>query len=205
MITPNGKANAPHLLICTNGYSGDLWPDLNQNLVPVASLQTATEPLSDDLLKQILPKGYQVSETRRTMTYFRIDEGGRFQIGGRGCPFNVTRQHADTIHLKTEAIRMYPELADVGWEFEWGGLVAITKTHMPHLLKLDHNVHAGFGYNGRGVAMAKRMGQQLARLVLGEDVPMEQTSGASFIFHSFRNIGSAWHMITGNVLDRFDG
>ena len=205
VITPNGKANAPHLLICTNGYSGDLWPGLKQNLVPVASLQTATEPLSDDLLKQILPNGHHVSETRRIMTYFRIDEGGRFQIGGRGSPFNATLQHADTTHLKKEAIRIYPELADVRWEFEWGGLVAITKTHMPHLLKLDHNAHAGFGYNGRGVAMATRMGQQLAHLVLGEDVPMVQTSGAPFIFHSFRNIGIAWHMITGNVLDQFDG
>ena len=205
MITPNGKANAPHLLICTNGYSGDLWPGLKQNLVPVASLQTATEPLSDDLLKHILPNGHHVSETRRIMTYFRIDEGGRFQIGGRGSPFNATLQHADTTHLKKETIRIYPELADVRWEFEWGGLVAITKTHMPHLLKLDHNAHAGFGYNGRGVAMATRMGQQLAYLVLGEDVPMVQTSGAPFIFHSFRNIGIAWHMITGNVLDQFDG
>ena len=139
------------------------------------------------------------------MTNFRIDEGGRFQIGGRGSPFNATLQHADTTHLRKEAIRIYPELADVRWEFEWGGLVAITKTHMLHLLKLDHNAHAGFGYNGRGVAMATRMGQQLAHLVLGEDVPMVQTSGVPFIFHSLRNIGIAWHMITGNVLDQFDG
>jgi hypothetical protein len=45
----------------------------------------------------------------------------------------------------------------------------------------------------------------LAYLVLGEDVPMVQTLGAPFIFHYFRNIGIAWHMITGNVLDQFDG
>ena len=172
MITPNGKANAPHLLICTNGYSGDLWPGLKQNLVPVASLQTATEPLSDDLLKHILPNGHHVSETRRIMTYFRIDEGGRFQIGGRVIPFNATLLRADTTHLKTKAIRICPELADVRWEFEWGGLVAITKPHMPHLLKLDHNADARFGYNGRGFAMATRMVQQLAHLVLGEDVSM---------------------------------
>lgn len=62
---------------------------------------------------------------------------------------------------------MYPELASVNWDFEWGGLVAMTKRHMPILLKLDKNVRAGFGYNGRGVAMATCMGQQLALLVLG--------------------------------------
>jgi glycine/D-amino acid oxidase-like deaminating enzyme len=61
---------------------------------------------------------------------------------------------------------MYPELALVNWDFEWGGLVAITKTNMPHLLNLGANSYAGFVYNGRGVAMATSMRKQLARLVL---------------------------------------
>jgi glycine/D-amino acid oxidase-like deaminating enzyme len=178
LTTQNGKVTAHHLLVCTNGYSGNLWPGLKQNVVPVASLQAATEPLVDDLRSRILPKGHHVSETR---------------------------QHADTAHLKAEAIRMYPELASVKWDFECGGLVAITKTHMPLLLKLDTNAHAGFGYNGRGVAMATSMGQQLAHLILGEDAPMLQTKSAPFVFHAFRNIGIAWHMLTGNFLDRFDG
>ena len=99
---------------------------------------------------------------------------------------------------------MYPELASVNWDFEWGGLVAMTKSHMPLLLKLDKNVRAGFGYNGRGVAMATCMGQQLALLVLGEDAPIFQTMGEPFVLYPFRNLGIAWHMITGNFLDRFD-
>jgi hypothetical protein len=45
-------------------------------------LQAATEPLIDNLRSRILPKGHHVSETRRSMTYFRIDENGQFQIGG---------------------------------------------------------------------------------------------------------------------------
>jgi glycine/D-amino acid oxidase-like deaminating enzyme len=205
LTTQNGKVTARHLLVCTNGYSGNLWPGLKQNVIPVTSLQAATEPLNDDLRSRILPKGHHVSETRRSMTYFRIDENGRFQIGGRGSPFDSTRQHADTAHLKAEAIRIYPELASVKWDFEWGGLVAITKTHMPLLLKLDTNAHAGFGYNGRGVAMATSIGKQLAHLILGMDAPMLQTKGAPFVFHAFRNIGIAWHMLTGDFLDRFDG
>ena len=205
LTTQNGKVKACHLLVCTNGYSGNLWPGLKQNVIPVTSLQTATEPLNDDLRSRILPKGHHVSETRRSMTYFRIDENGWFQIGGRGSPFDSTRQHADTAHLKAEAIRIYPELASVKWDFEWGGLVAITKTHMPLLLKLDTNAHAGLGYNGRGVAMATSMGQQLAHLILGEDAPMLQTEGAPFVFHAFRNIGIAWHMLMGDFLDLLTG
>jgi glycine/D-amino acid oxidase-like deaminating enzyme len=140
------------------------------------------------------------------MTCFRIDENCRFQIGGRGSPFDSTRQHADTAHQKVEAIRIYPELASVKWDFEWGGLVAITKTHMPLLLKLDTNAHAGLGYNGRGVAMATSMGQQLAHLILGEDAPMLQTEGAPFCFMPFAILAlhgiclwaTFWIVLTGN-------
>jgi glycine/D-amino acid oxidase-like deaminating enzyme len=206
LTTQNGKVTARHLLVCTNGYTGDLWTGLKQNVVPVASLQVATEPLVDDLRSRILPKGHHVSETRRSMTYFRIGENGRFQIGGRGSLFDATSQHADTAHLKAEAICMYPELALVKWDFEWGGLVAITKTKMPLLLNLDANAHAGFGYNGRGVALASSMGQQLARLVLGEDAPMLQQRArhlcsmpfAILALHGICLRVTFWTVLTGN-------
>ena len=51
--------------------------------------------------------------------------------------------------------------------------------------------------------MATSMGQQLARLVLVEDAPMLKTKGAPFVLHAYRNIGIAWHMFTGEFLDRF--
>jgi len=46
----------------------------------------------------------------------------------------------------------------------------------PHatFVKAGTNAHAGFGYNGRGVAMATSMGQKLARLVLDDEVPLSQ-------------------------------
>ena len=200
-----GVVTARHLLIATNGYTDNLWPGLRNCIVPVASLQSATEPLPEALRAQILPAGHHVSETRRAMVYFRIDENGRFQIGGRGRPFNPTRQYADTSHIRAEAIRIFPELKDVKWDYDWGGLVAITKSHLPQMIALGDNAYAGLGYNGRGVAMATAMGQQLAGLVLGEDVPMALTKGAPFTFHALRNLGIAWHMTRGRFLDRFDG
>jgi len=200
-----GTVTARHLLLATNGYTDGLWPGLDRNIVPVASLQSASEPLPDRLRARILPHGHHVSETRRTMVYFRIDENGRFQIGGRGQPFDATRQHADTSHLRAEAVRIFPQLKDVNWDYDWGGLVAITKTHLPQLIRLGDNAYAGFGYNGRGVALATAMGQQLADLVQGADVPLPRTEGAPFRLHAFRRLGIAWHMISGRFLDGFDG
>ncbi len=206
VTTPGGGlVSARHLLLCTNGYTDKLWPGLARNVVPVASLQAATEPLPESIRAGILPEGHHVSETRRVMLYYRIDENGRFQIGGRGKLFGGGGQPIDTSHLRAQAVRIFPELAAVGWDYHWGGLVAITKTHLPHLIELGENAHAGLGYNGRGVAMATAMGRQLAHVVMGEDVAMPRSRGKPFLLHPFRSIGIAWHTVYGSVLDRLEG
>jgi len=195
------EVKARHVLVCTNGYTDHLWPGLAQNVVPATSLQTATEPLPENIKSAILPFGHHVSETHRVMVYYRIDENGRFQIGGRGNSLFSKPRLDDTFHLRARAIKIFPGLADVRWDFNWGGQVAMTKTHLPHLIELGENAHAGFGYNGRGVAMGTAMGRQLAQLVLGEDVPMPRTRGVPFRLHAFRDLGIAWHTISGGVAD----
>ncbi len=197
------RVNARYLLIATNGYTDNLWPGLKKQVVPVASLQVATKVLPKDILNSILPNGHHLSDTRREMIYCRIDETGRFQIGGRGGVLTPTVQQADTRHLQAEAVRIYPQLKNVEWEYEWGGLVALTKHHVPHLIELGQNAYAGLGYYGRGVAMGTLMGKQLAELIMGEDVPMPCEKLSPFAFHAFRNMGVSWHMITGRLMDKF--
>jgi len=200
--TNDATATARHLLLATNGYTDSLWPGLRRQIVPVATLQSATAPLPEEIRKTILPQGHHVSDTRHGMVYFRIDETGRFTIGGRGSPFDPCREDGDTRHLRAEAVRIFPQLAGVDWEFDWGGLVAITKSHAPHLIELTPNAHAGLGYCGRGVAMGTLMGRQMAELVIGEDVPMPREKLTPFALHGLRNIGIAWNMIGGRLLDR---
>jgi len=197
------KVSAPFLVIATNGYTDDLWPGLKRQIVPVASLQTATRPLPQNILDTLLPRGHHMSDTRRAMIYCRIDETGRFQIGGRGSPYSPTVQQADTGHLQAEAVRIFPQLASIEWEFEWGGLVALTKNHMPHLLELGDKAYAAMGYDGRGIAMGTVMGREVAGLIAGENVAMPRNMPAPFTWHGLRNAGIAWHMITGRLLDRF--
>ncbi len=204
VVCENGaKVQAQHLIIATNGYTDDLWPGLRQQIVPVASLQAATKPLPKDILATLLPGGHHLSDTRAEMIYCRIDETGRFQIGGRGSAFSPTVQQADTRYLQAEAIRIFPQLENAGWEFEWGGLVAMTKNHRPNLIELDDNAYAGMGYDGRGIAMATIMGKQLAELVGGEDVALPRERLSPFVFHRFRNLGISWHMILASLKDRF--
>ncbi len=118
------------------------------------------------LRPQILPEGQAASDTRRLLRYFRVDGSGRLVLGSRGTfaqapGVRSVQRHYRAVH------EIYPQLAGLPFEYHWGGLVAMTPDHLPHLHELAPGLLAGLGYNGRGVAMATMMGRLLARLALG--------------------------------------
>ena len=192
------------VVLATNGYTGDLWPGLRRSVVPVASFVTATAPLGHNVLPSVLPGRHAVSETARIIVYYRLDRQGRFIIGGRGRWFDVT-DRGDASHVRAAAVRLFPQLDEVDWEYHWAGWPAITRDHLPRLFALDRGVYAGLGYNGRGVASATLMGQQIANVVLDEAEPLVQVRGPErFAFHRYRQIGISYHLLAGSLLDRLD-
>jgi glycine/D-amino acid oxidase-like deaminating enzyme len=164
--TPEGAVNARQVLICTNGYTDDFFPGLKRSIVTANSFQVATRPLSDNLRGTILPGGQPVSDTRRLLRYFRLDPEGRLLMGGRGS-FDGENRPDRYERLRRTAQRLFPQLGEPDWEFFWSGKVALTADHLPHIHEPKPGVLAGLGYNGRGVAMASRMGKLLADYVSG--------------------------------------
>ena len=161
-----GRVEADTVILGTNAYSGHIAPDLARSVVPVCSVQVATEPLSDNLAASILPGGQHVSDTRRLLLYYRKDAAGRFVMGGRGT-FREASTLRQMARLREVTETLYPQLAGVRWRYRWGGHVAVTPDHYPHLHELAPGLLAGLGYNGRGVAMATAMGRELAGLANG--------------------------------------
>ena len=202
--TERASVGCEYVVLATNGYTGDLWPGLRQSLVPVASFVTATAPLGHNVLPAVLPGRHAVSETARIIVYYRLDRQGRFIIGGRGRWFNVT-DRGDVSHVRTAAQQLFPQLEGVEWEYQWAGWPAITRDHLPKLFALEQGVYAGLGYNGRGVASATMMGQQLANVVLADAEPLVEVRGPErFAFHGLRQAGISFHLLTGTLLDRLD-
>ncbi len=167
--TPKGAVISEKVLICTNAYSGDLHPRLSQSVLPVRSVQVATSPLSDNVRQTILPEGNALSDARRLLLYFRQDAEGRFLMGGRGT-YNDNSTLKQIERLKRISVELFPQFSGVQWEFEWGGFVALTRDHYPHLHELAPGVMTGLGYNGRGVAIATAMGRVLAKWAIGTKV-----------------------------------
>jgi len=164
--TPGGSVTAPTVIVATNAYSGPLIGALRRSIVTVPSFQVATTPLSPAARATILPGGQAASDTRHLLRYFRLDADGRLVLGARGTFGAEPGPGSCRYHYR--AVReLFPQLDGVTFEYHWGGLVAMTRDHLPHLHELAPGLLAGLGYNGRGVAMATLMGRLLAQRALG--------------------------------------
>lgn len=181
-----GTLRARRVLVCTNGYTDEVAPRLRRSVVPIRSVQIATEPLGGNIRKSILPYGHSASDSRRLLLYFRLDADGRFVMGGRGA-YSERGLARQIEALRQVSQQLYPQLRGVPWAHQWGGYVAMTSHHYPILTSPQENVIGALGYNGRGVGMATAMGAILARWASGEpvdslDYPVTKTRPLPFHF-----------------------
>lgn len=166
-VTPQGSVSAERVVIGTNAYSDGLWPGLKETVVPVRSYLVATKPLGDNLRRSILPEGHCISDSRQLLFYWRLDAHGRLVMGGRG-PLRDESSFADYEPVRRAIRRLYPHIGEPEWDYHWNGRVAVTLDGLPHLHEPAPGVAIALGYNGRGVAMASRMGKVLADHAAGK-------------------------------------
>ncbi len=204
--TPGGRVEARQVVLATNAYSGDLWPGLAESVIPLFSFQIATRPLSDNVRRSILSGGLPVSDTRRLLRYFRLDHTGRLLVGGRGGR-RESEELRDYDGILKTLRTLFPNLGDIDVDYCWGGKVALTTDHLPHLHEPAPGLHAMLGYNGRGVAMATACGKLLAERLSGrpaEDLALPTTRLRSIPLHGLRNVALASAVIWKDLLDRWE-
>lgn len=165
--TRRGSVTADKVVIATNAYTGDLWPKLKRTIMPLVSLQAATEPLSAVQRSQVLPRETTIADTRRAIIYARYDRDGRLSIGCMGSYPDNPDALGGFGRLQSGTERIFPTLKGVEWQFKWGGRIAITSNFLPHLHEPAPGLLIGLGFNGRGVAMTSVMGRALGAKVLG--------------------------------------
>ena len=190
--TPHGAVTAPAVIVATNAYSGALVGALRRSIITVPSFQVATVPLTSAQRAQILPGGQAASDTWHLLRYFRLDASGRLVLGARGTFGRVPGPRSCRHHYRA-VLDIYPHLAGVAFEYHWGGLVAMTRDHLPHLHELAPGLLAGLGYNGRGVAMATLMGRILAQRTLGmsdAELAFPVTPVRTIPFHRASRLGA---------------
>ena len=182
---------ARKVVLCTNGYTDQLVPGLKRTIIDVNSFQVATEPLSDNIRKTILPYGQVSSDTRKLLLYFRLDHEGRLLMGGRG-PFREPKGDEDWAHLERVVGKMFPQVKGLPFAYRWGGRVALTADMLPHLHEPQPGLIIDIGCLGRGVGLQTAMGAALASYAMSGDpsvLPFPLRPIRPIPFHSFRRIG----------------
>jgi glycine/D-amino acid oxidase-like deaminating enzyme len=203
-VTATGvDVRADTVLVATNAYADDLVPGLAHSIVALNSLQIATAPIPAELRRTLLPNGETLSDTRRVIRYWRLDDDGRLLMGGRG-PYRDALVARDWNHLAVYIRRHFPGLADVPVTHRWGGRVAVHVDYMPRLHRPRPGMFVAIGCQGRGIAWQTAMGGELAKLALDPhyDAVLPFSPVRPIRFHPLKALGVASTIAVWRALDR---
>jgi len=163
--TDRGNISAKEVLVASNAWTGKLIPQFRMRVFPAESYIIATEPLSDDLARTLIPNNRVAYDTRQILAYYRLSPEKRMVWGGE-LTLRGASPERNIKTLQKGMTRIFPELANKKLDYFWGGTLALT---------LDENTHAGqmdglwysMAYVGHGVTLATYLGQQMANGILG--------------------------------------
>ena len=87
------KIRTRDVLIATNGYTGDAFPEFQRRVIPMGSYIIATERLDPAVAQRLIPKERMIIDTKHVLYYFRRTADDRLLFGGRAsfAPTSVER------------------------------------------------------------------------------------------------------------------
>lgn len=174
--TTRGTLTAREVLLASGAYTTDATPALRRKVIPIGSYIIATEPLPEDLARELSPRNRMIYDSKHFLYYYRLTPDSRMLFGGRAAFFpageNTVRQSAEI--LRRAMIAVYPQLRGAKVEYVWGGTLDFTFDVMPHAGKIE-DLYFALGYAGHGVAAATWFGKKLAGILCGEpsDIPFD--------------------------------
>ena len=165
--TQLGKVRAKDVIVATNGYADKMLPGLRSRVIPVGSYSIVTEPLPEDLQREISPRGRVFWDSKWFLNYFRLTPDGRMLWGGRNNLSTALDLKASAEILRKEMVRAFPQLSEFEITHSWAGQLGLTFDLMPHIGKID-GVYYALGFGGHGLHTAIYLGREVAQLITGE-------------------------------------
>lgn len=194
----SGTIRARQVIMGPNGYAGPLNSWLRRRLIPVKSYIIATDELPAEQLRELIPNGRGVGDTKRILYYYRLSPDGRRILFGGRASFTSTDELRSAVGLRRFMASVFPSLKDVGITHSWLGNVAFSFDFLPHLGVHD-GIHYAGGCNGSGVVMTTYLGDRVARMVLnggGERTGLARIRFPTVPFYT----GHPWFLgIIGNI------
>lgn len=212
--TPRGRLHADTVVCATEAYTRTISGRVRR-VVPMHSLMIATEPLPEEVWKEIGLAGRETfADPRRIVVYGQRTADGRIAFGTRGPYFygSGIRDRFDPgnpffARVRSTLESFFPILRDFAVTHRWGGPLGVPRDWRP-CVGLDRE--SGFawagGYVGEGVAASNLAGRTLADLILGREsdrvrLPLVGPPSPSWEPEPLRWIGVAGLLRIGQSLD----
>ena len=167
--TACGALWARKVFVATSGYTGRATPSLRRRIIPIGSYIIVTEPLPEELAREVSPRNRMIYDSKNYLYYYRLTPDRRMLFGGRAAFFPETANTIRTSEgiLRRGMLTVYPQLRGVQVEYVWGGTLDFAFDIMPHAGQLD-GLYYALGYAGHGVAMATFLGMKMAEVICGQ-------------------------------------
>jgi glycine/D-amino acid oxidase-like deaminating enzyme len=184
--TEQGSLRCQKAILATSAYTHLLLPGVAHRFIPLYDYILVSAPLSEAEWQSIGWKHRQgITDGRTFFNYYRPTADGRvlwgtseatYYSGNRvGPACDHSPAHYDS--LATSWRRHFPQLADIGWEYAWGGPICATTRMTPYFgTSLGDRVHYALGYTGHGLGTTRLAGRILAHLALERPSELLQLS-----------------------------
>lgn len=176
--TAGGSVRARKVILATSAYTHHLLPEVLHRFIPLYDYVLVSEPLTPARWEILGWRGREgVTDLRTFFNYYRPTADGRVLWGtSEAAYFGGNRVDAGCDHsephyrsLKQSWQRHFPALADLKWEYQWGGAICSTTRMTPFFSSAKGGrVLYGLGYTGHGVGTTRLGGQILAHLAVGQ-------------------------------------
>ncbi|GAD00327.1 NAD(P)/FAD-dependent oxidoreductase [Agarivorans albus] len=164
VTTEHGSVTANYLLFAGNAYLGGLEPKLSDKAIRCGTQVIATEPLSDELCQQLLPKNYCVEDCNYLLDYYRLTGDKRLLFGG-GVVYGAKPLASIEKQIRPKFEALFPQLKGTAIDYAWTGNFLLTYSRMPQFGRLDSNIYYLQGYSGHGLTCTHLAGKLLAEVL----------------------------------------
>ncbi|MCQ4295013.1 FAD-binding oxidoreductase [Pseudomonas stutzeri] len=165
--TPKGTVRSKFVVVAGNAYLGDLVPELAAKSMPCGTQVIATEPLDDELARNLLPQDYCVEDCNYLLDYYRLSADKRLIYGG-GVVYGA-RDPADIESIiRPKMLKTFPQLEKVKIDYAWTGNFLLTLSRLPQVGRLGNNIYYSQGCSGHGVTYTHVAGKVIAEALSGQ-------------------------------------
>lgn len=204
VATPQGEVRAQQVLFTTDTYARSNHFKIKSEFVNLPYFFVATEPLTEQERRSVLPSRQATTDTRKVLSSYRLDRSGRLIVGSIG---RLSGSGA-LIHVawaRRAINRLFPHLRSVHLEHGWHGSIGMTRTHLPAIHQLGPGILSVGGYNGRGIAAGSVIGRMVAEYMLGHrlssDLPLPISPIQSATFRMVQEQAYEWGASVAHLVD----